>query len=59
MVRKTVVVAEAKALPVYRFNPSLQDDQASRLKAAFVQCRALLGLNPTPAPRKKIDAFLL
>lgn len=39
--------AEAKALPVYRFNPSLQDDQASRLKAAFVQCRALLELNPT------------
>ena len=39
--------AEAKALPVYRFNPSLQDDQASRLKAAFVQSRTLLGLNPT------------
>ncbi|MBA4421819.1 MAG: hypothetical protein C0390_01815 [Syntrophus sp. (in: bacteria)] len=39
--------AKAKALPVYRFNPSLQDDQASRLKAAFVQSRALLGLNPT------------
>ena len=39
--------AKAKALPVYRFNPSLQDDQASRLKAAFAQSRALLGLNST------------
>jgi len=41
------VEAKARALPVYRFNPSLQDDQASRLKAAFVQSRALLGLNST------------
>ena len=39
--------AKAKALPVYRYNPSLQDDQASRLKAAFAQSRALLGLNST------------
>ena len=39
--------AKANALPVYRFNQSLQDDQASRLKAAFVQSRVLLGLNPT------------
>ena len=39
--------AKAKALPVYRFNPSLQDDQASRLKAAFVQSRTFLGLNST------------
>jgi len=38
--------AKAKALPVYRFNPSLQDDQAARLKAAFVRSRALLGLDP-------------
>ena len=35
--------AKAKALPVYRYNPSLQDDQASRLKAAFARSRALLG----------------
>ena len=39
--------AKAEALPVYRFNPSLQDDQASRLEAAFVQSRSLLGLDPT------------
>lgn len=50
--------AKAEALPVYRFNPSLQDDQASRLKAAFVQSRALLGMNPTGkdtsgAPRER------
>jgi cyclic-di-AMP phosphodiesterase PgpH len=38
---------KAKALPVYRFNPSLFDDQVSRLNAAFVQSRALLGLNST------------
>jgi hypothetical protein len=37
--------ARALASPVYRFNPSLQDDQVSRLKAAFAQGRALLGLN--------------
>ena len=39
--------AKAKALPVYRFNPSLFDDQVSRLRAVFVQSRALLGLNST------------
>lgn len=39
--------AKANALPVYRFAPSLQDDQAARLKTAFVQSRDLLGLNPT------------
>ena len=33
--------AKARALPVYRYNPSLPDDQASRLKAAFAQSRAL------------------
>lgn len=37
---------KAKALPVYRFNPSLQDDQAARLNAAFVRSRVLLGLDP-------------
>ncbi|MBE0558990.1 MAG: hypothetical protein IH628_17315, partial [Proteobacteria bacterium] len=37
--------AKAKALPVYRYNPSLQDDQTSRLKAAFARSRDLLGLN--------------
>ena len=36
---------KAKALPVYRYNPSLQVDQASRLKAAFARSRVLLGLN--------------
>lgn len=36
----------ARALPVYRFHPALQDDQSSRLKAAFDQSRALLGLDP-------------
>ena len=35
--------AKAKALPVYRYNPSLPDDRASRLKAAFARSRALLG----------------
>jgi putative nucleotidyltransferase with HDIG domain len=35
--------AKAKALPVYRYNPLLQDDQESRLKAAFVRSRVLLG----------------
>ena len=39
--------AKARALPVYRYNPSLPDDQASRLKAAFAQSRALLGRNST------------
>ena len=37
--------AKAKALPVYRYNPSLQVDQASRLKAAFARSRVVLGLN--------------
>lgn len=36
---------KAKALSVYRYNPSLQVDQASRLKAAFARSRVLLGLN--------------
>jgi cyclic-di-AMP phosphodiesterase PgpH len=39
--------AKAKALPVYRFNPSVQNDQAFRLKAAFTQSRNLLGMNTT------------
>lgn len=39
--------AKAQALPVYRYNPSLPDDQASRLKTAFAQSRTLLGLNST------------
>jgi len=37
--------AGAHALPVYRFDPSLQDNQTARLKTAFDQSRALLGLN--------------
>jgi cyclic-di-AMP phosphodiesterase PgpH len=43
--------AKAKALPVYRFNPSLQDDQASNLKTAFAQSRILLG-EMKPAGKK-------
>jgi len=35
--------AKAKAFPVYRFNPSLPDDQISGLKATFAKSRALLG----------------
>ena len=38
--------ARAHALPVYRFNPSLHNDQAAKLKTAFDQSRTLLGLNP-------------
>lgn len=40
--------AEAKnhLLPVYRFNPSLQEEQASRLKEAFSHSRNLLKPNP-------------
>jgi hypothetical protein len=37
--------AKGRALPVYRFNPSLQADQAAKLKRVFSQSRALLGLD--------------
>lgn len=37
--------AKAKALPVYRYDPSVHDDQTSRLKAAFARSRDLIGLN--------------
>jgi len=39
--------ARAKALPVYRYNPSLQEDQTRRLKTAFAKSRALLGMDAT------------
>lgn len=38
------IEARAKALPVYRFNPSVQEEAISKLKAAFAQGRNLLGL---------------
>jgi putative nucleotidyltransferase with HDIG domain len=40
--------ARAKALPVYRFNPSVQEEAITKLKASFAQGRELLGL-PTTA----------
>ncbi|MHB8909534.1 MAG: HD family phosphohydrolase [Syntrophales bacterium] len=39
--------ARAKAAPVYRFYPTLQDGRTSRLKAAFARSRVLLGLDST------------
>ena len=38
--------ARARAAPVYRFNPALQEDRISRLRAAFARSRTLLGLEP-------------
>ncbi len=53
--------AAAKSLPVYRFNPSLQDDQVARLRGTFEQSRTLLGLDSRrPAEssgRKRSPAF--
>ncbi len=40
----------ARALPVYRFRSALPDEQSVRLKAAFAQSRALLGLDAAGKP---------
>ncbi|MCE5265130.1 MAG: hypothetical protein LLG97_16560 [Deltaproteobacteria bacterium] len=52
--------ARAKSFPVYRFDPSVRDDQISRLKAAFQQSRIALGLEatrPVTAGRKRAFSF--
>ena len=46
--------AKAKTFPVYRFNPSLPDDQISGLKTAFGKSRTLLSTDSTD--KKKASA---
>lgn len=50
--------AKARSFPVYRFNPSVQDDQISRLKEVFHRSRIVLGLEatrPATSGRKRLS----